>query len=159
LLVFRVGEMKRHGVGQWAVVDRATDALVGYCGLQLCLLEVERAQVPAIELFYGLARERWGEGLITEAAGALVVHGFGELRLPRIVTSIQRANARWIEVARRVGMTIEDDPVDPEFVLGVLRNPALAGETPYDGRRCGARDVAPSSDCPPRRPAGGRRRG
>jgi len=66
--------------GPWAVVERATDALVGDCGL-----------FPAdgeIELAYGFRRDRWGRGYASEAAAACIRAGFEELGLTRIVADI-----------------------------------------------------------------------
>jgi len=38
-----------------------------------------------VEVAYRLARAAWGQGIATEAAGALVAHGLRTLGLPRLV--------------------------------------------------------------------------
>jgi RimJ/RimL family protein N-acetyltransferase len=125
LLVFRIGELQRHGIGRLAVTLKQTGALIGYCGLQLCLVDYPTYTTPEIELFYGLAREHWGQGLITEAAHALVAHGFETQKLRRIVSCARGANTRSIGVMHRVGMRVEADPGDPEHrVMGVIERVA-----------------------------------
>ena len=49
-----------------AVVDRATGAIIGWCGLR------PFEDTEEIELFYGFARSAWGRGIATEAGAALL---------------------------------------------------------------------------------------
>jgi len=134
ILIFRIGEYRRHGMGRMAVVERATGELVGYAGLQLCLYEMPGMNVPAVEFFYGLRRDRWGCGYITEAGHVLIDHGFRVLRLPRIISTADKRNTPSINVMRRVGMTISDHALDPDtWVCGVIENPYLRGSTDFSG--------------------------
>ncbi|HEX4208330.1 MAG TPA: GNAT family N-acetyltransferase [Ktedonobacteraceae bacterium] len=82
---------------------------------------------PKIELFYGLSRAYWGQGLITEASETLVQYGFHTLKLHRITGCTARLNFRSQGVMKRVGMSVGDHPSEPESLLGVLNNPALVG--------------------------------
>jgi [ribosomal protein S5]-alanine N-acetyltransferase len=124
LLVWRMMEYERRGIGRLALVEKASGQLIGYCGLQLCLLEACYAlNTPEIEFFYGLMRNRWGQGLMTEAGHALIGYGFEELKLKRIISSALSGNERSINVMRRVGMRIETCPCDAEWVVGTIDNP------------------------------------
>jgi ribosomal-protein-alanine N-acetyltransferase len=124
ILVWRIMEYERRGIGRLAVVLKATGQLIGYCGLQLCLLdECYSHTLPGIEFFYGLARSQWGQGIITEAGHALIRFGFAEHRLSSICSSALRENERSIKVMRRVGMRIEVCPRNPSWVIGVIDNP------------------------------------
>lgn len=125
-LEFRISEYERHGFGVMAVVLNATQELIGYCGLQIFLLKTGRLNWPEVELFYALAQPYWGQGLISEAARAVVDFGFEQLRLQRIVGGAFHANTRSINVMRRVGMDIAAWPDEPDWVLGTLQNPAAA---------------------------------
>jgi len=130
LWVFRIGELHRHGIGRLAVSLKHTGALIGYCGLQLCLVDYPTYATPEIEFFFGPAREYWGQGLITEAAQALVRHGFDTHKLRRIVSCARRANTRSIGVMHRVGMRLEADPMDPEHrMMGVIERVARSTTT------------------------------
>jgi RimJ/RimL family protein N-acetyltransferase len=121
----RIGEFALQGFGQWAVVLKETQTLSGWAGLQFYLLDHGAYSTPEIELFYGLSRAYWGQGLITEASQTLVHYGFHILKLQRITGCTSRQNIRSQAVMRRVGMTVGDHPSEPESLLGVLNNPAL----------------------------------
>ena len=56
-----------HGFGLWAVVERTTHEVIGYCGLGH--FQANGTQ-PEIELGYRLARPYWRRGFATEAARA-----------------------------------------------------------------------------------------
>jgi RimJ/RimL family protein N-acetyltransferase len=79
------------------------------------------------ELTWALAHEHWGKGYATEAARAMVSYGFDELELARIVATTENDNLRSIAVMKRIGMTIERNPLsEPHWLqtVGVLVNPA-----------------------------------
>lgn len=123
LLTFRVLEFRKHGCGQWAIILKATQQLIGYCGLQLCLAPTcSEANQPEIELIYGLHPATWGQGLATEAGKRMIHFGFEELKLTRIVSGAERENIRSIQVMRRVGMRIEECTPDADMVLGIIEN-------------------------------------
>lgn len=62
-----------------------------------------------VELGWLVAREHWGQGLATEAAGALVDYGFRRFGFPRIISLIDPENAASIAVARKLGQTYVRD--------------------------------------------------
>ena len=64
----------------WAVAWRASGEVVGMAGL------VPGPEPEVAELGYYVARRHWGRGIATEAAGAVVAHGFGVLGL-RVINS------------------------------------------------------------------------
>ena len=124
ILLWRIMEYERRGIGRLAVVLKATGQLIGYCGLQLCLIDdCYSHTVPGVEFFYGLARSHWGLGIITEAGHALIRFGFEEHKLKSIFSSALRENERSINVMRRVGMRIEVCPCDPSWVIGTIDHP------------------------------------
>jgi ribosomal-protein-alanine N-acetyltransferase len=91
------------GFGQWVAEDRGTRALVGFCGLR----PIDDTQ--EIELLYALVRERWGEGLATEAANAVLRHGFLHLGLERVAGRTDRPNLASVRVLERLGMRFEGE--------------------------------------------------
>jgi len=78
--------------GLWATVYKPDDRYIGYCGVY-----------GEGVLAYYLAREYWGRGLATEAAAAFVRFAFDELRLPRLVTSVEVGNTRSVRVLEKLG--------------------------------------------------------
>jgi RimJ/RimL family protein N-acetyltransferase len=59
------------------------------------------------ELGYWLGADAWGDGLATEAAGALVDFGFAELGLSRIYAHVLQGNAASCRVLEKLGMINE----------------------------------------------------
>lgn len=92
-------------VWELAVVDRATERVIGACDLTL---ETDSDG----DLGYAFRRDAWGRGYATEAARALVAAGFTEMGLDRIfalcevghVASarvLEHAGLRWIRTVER----------------------------------------------------------
>ena len=112
-------------LAMWATVLKSEDRYVGRCGLYPHLSDGARVAGEAVLGFY-IAREFWGRGLATEAARAFVDFGFEELKLTRIVTSVQVENAASIRVLEKLGFAIAGHETGPrsfyhfELVRGVV---------------------------------------
>lgn len=61
---------------------------------------------------YLIDPRRWGEGLATEAARAIVRHAHEALDLQRLIGLIDPENVASVRVAERGGMRFERDHVD-----------------------------------------------
>lgn len=59
------------------------------------------------ELGYWLGADAWGQGIATEAAGALVDFGFSELGLARIYAHVLEGNTASCRVLEKIGMLNE----------------------------------------------------
>jgi RimJ/RimL family protein N-acetyltransferase len=84
---------------------------------------------PEVGLYWAVAPEHRGNGYATEAARAVIGHGFGELHLARIVATTDRDNLASIAVMRRLGMRVEQNPLlVPHWfqVVGWLDAPVTA---------------------------------
>ncbi|MEW2449383.1 GNAT family N-acetyltransferase [Streptomyces parvulus] len=112
-------DFERRGYGWWAVEVRDTGEFIGFAGLD----EVDDGlPFTGVEIGWRLARSSWGRGYATEAARAVLAHGFGTLALPEILAVTTTANVRSQAVMRRLGMTRNpaddfDDPTPPEGPL------------------------------------------
>jgi len=82
-------------LGAVAIKLRADGQIVGLCGL------VQEAQDR--ELFFGLARWAWGQGLATAACRGLITACFQQLKLAQISALVDPANAPSIRVLERLG--------------------------------------------------------
>ncbi len=89
------------GYGLWAVCLKGDERIIGFCGYWFF------HEPPQLELLYGLAEDEWGKGLATEAATAMISHGFEHLGFDRIVASTDAANLASIRVMERSGMRFE----------------------------------------------------
>jgi RimJ/RimL family protein N-acetyltransferase len=134
----------RHGFGLWAVEAPGVADFVGFVGLSVPTFQAHFT--PCVEVGWRLAYPHWGRGYATEAAGAALTYGFGDLALEEIVSFTVPANHRSRLVMERLGMTRSpaDDFEHPNLPGGhPLRNHVLyrlgraAWDTTGNRRRAG----------------------
>ena len=106
------GDYRAQGFGLWAVVEKSTRCVIGYCGLTRF---PDIAGEEEIEVGYRLARECWGKGYATEAARAVRDYGFETLKLPRLISLIDPENIASVRVAEKLGMHYEKDATLPGY--------------------------------------------
>jgi RimJ/RimL family protein N-acetyltransferase len=119
------GGIARRGWGLWAVEVLDHARFIGFIGL--AVPEFEAHFMPAVEVGWRLARDRWGNGYATEGARAAVAFGFDELGLDEIVSFAAVINERSRRVMERLGMTRDeaDDFDHPLVSSGSLRRHVL----------------------------------
>jgi len=119
--------------GERAIVLKESGHFVGLVGLVPLLSpfgqlpsfgRVEGARFSAeVGLFWAVTPALQRRGYATEAARALVDQAFHTLKLGRILAETQRGNTASMEVMRRLGMRIEENPYPEPFwfqVTGIL---------------------------------------
>lgn len=136
---------EQRGYGPWAVIEKHSGELIGYCGL---FFYPDINGRPEIEIGYRLARAWWGRGYATEAVTAVRDFAFDTLGLSRLVALIDPANVASVRVAEKAGMRHEADVMlvgydHPDRVY-VVRRPSspllhyatldLRPETPFQQR-------------------------
>ncbi|HEX9945132.1 MAG TPA: GNAT family N-acetyltransferase [Thermoanaerobaculia bacterium] len=89
---------RTEGTGLWLVRGKESPQPIGFCGYWYFRTPPER------ELLYGIAEEHWGKGYATEAAVAMLRHGFEELGFAEIVASTDATNAASVRVMEKAGM-------------------------------------------------------
>lgn len=94
------------GFGPYAVVEKYSANVIGYCGL-FYFPDVDGQ--PEVEIGYRLVRSAWKNGYATEAALAVRDYAFSSLGLKRLVAIIDPANVASIHVAEKIGMQYEKD--------------------------------------------------
>jgi len=95
-------EIARLGFGLWAAELRSTGAFIGYVGIRAPTFEAHFT--PCIEIGWRLARESWGQGFATEAAGKCLHFAFESLGLAEVVSFTVPGNRRSRAVMERLGM-------------------------------------------------------
>jgi [ribosomal protein S5]-alanine N-acetyltransferase len=90
------------GYGTAAVFEKATDRVVGYCGV------VRAPGNEFDELIYVYHVDAWGMGYATEAATAMLDHVFANSPLDRIYATIDPENVASIKVAEKLGFGFDD---------------------------------------------------
>lgn len=105
----------RGELGVWGVEE--SGRLIGICNFTYWHRHNRRAEIG-----YTIARDRWGLGYATEAAGALVRFGWEKMGLTRIEAVCLPENLASIRVLEKLGMERE----------GVLRSYQVWRGTPRD---------------------------
>ncbi|MBO9098827.1 MULTISPECIES: GNAT family N-acetyltransferase [unclassified Rhizobium] len=91
------------GLGFYALESKATGETIGFCGLARTDLE-PFIPLGTVEIGWRLPVRFWGQGFISEAATALLRHGFETLHLDEVVSFAVHNNHRSTAVMRRIGM-------------------------------------------------------
>ena len=115
---------EEHGWGLWAVEVAGVAPFVGYVGLW----PADYLAPGVVEVGWRLAREHWGHGYATEAAGEALRVGFSDVGLPEIVSFTVPQNVRSRRVMERIGLMRDpsrdfDHPrVDPVVYPQLVRH-------------------------------------
>jgi RimJ/RimL family protein N-acetyltransferase len=100
------------GFGLYAVVEKRSRAVVGYCGLSHF---ADVGGQPETEIGYRLARAQWGKGFATEAALSVRDCAFDHLGHTRLISIIDPQNTASIRVATKLGMRYEKDVMFADY--------------------------------------------
>jgi RimJ/RimL family protein N-acetyltransferase len=76
--------------------------VIGWCGVQFARRDHYEAEIG-----YALHRDFWGQGLMTEAARAVVQHSFSALGVQRVFAECRPENVGSIRVLEKLGMARE----------------------------------------------------
>jgi RimJ/RimL family protein N-acetyltransferase len=104
------GEMIRHcraesaeiGVSLWALEERESSALIGYCGLGSSNAPCLRPDL--IEIGWGIERSRWGRGLATEAASAVIEVAYDRFSSAQLIAKCHIDNLASERVMQHIGL-------------------------------------------------------
>jgi len=88
-------------IGFCAVVEKTSGKLIGWCGLW------RLKETSETEIGYAIAREFWGRGFGSEAAGAFLAYGFETLKLDKIAAVAAAENVGSRRVMEKLGMTFD----------------------------------------------------
>ena len=93
----------QRGYGVWAATDKITGQLIGHCGLNFV------PEAGEVEVLYALRKDRWGQGLATEAVRASVRFGFEHADLARLIALAVPENIGSRRVLEYLGFAYEKD--------------------------------------------------
>jgi [ribosomal protein S5]-alanine N-acetyltransferase len=94
---------ERLGFGLFVVVLKATDQVIGRCGIITQKID----GVEMEEISYLIDRPLWGNGYAAEAANAVVCLAAERFGLSRLIALILPANVGSVRVAEKCGFTLE----------------------------------------------------
>ncbi|MEA2181828.1 MAG: hypothetical protein QOK16_540 [Solirubrobacteraceae bacterium] len=118
---FYIALHEQTGTSFWAVIERATGAIVGEAGLLPF-----NGKGPEIELGYAFGPAYWGRGYATEIGRALVAHAFGTLDREQVLAVTNPLNAGSRHVLEKLGFVQQGriQAWGDEQLYFVLRRPA-----------------------------------
>ncbi|MES9906533.1 MAG: GNAT family N-acetyltransferase [Sedimenticola sp.] len=90
-----------HGVGPWALVDKESSDLIGFCGVGPEVV----GDAEEINLGYRLARQYWGTGLASESARAVLTYAFSQKQFESVVVIIEPEHIASMRVAEKAGFS------------------------------------------------------
>lgn len=85
-------------IGFCAIVEKASNELIGWCGLW------RLKETRETEIGYAIARDFWGKGYASEAARKFLEYGFRELECDEIVAVARPENRASRRVMEKLGM-------------------------------------------------------
>ena len=91
----------QHSYGRLAVIDKATNKLIGYSGLK------RLPEINEVDLAYLLHPDYWGRGLATEVVQACLNHAYQELHIKRVIGLATPNNKASIHILNKLGMQYE----------------------------------------------------
>lgn len=90
------------GFGLLATEDRKTDEFLGDCGPTIQEVEGE----PHVELGWHVRRDRWGQGIATEAGAGCRDWCWTNLEVDHLISLIRPENRQSCRVAEKLGMRV-----------------------------------------------------
>lgn len=87
------------GFGASAVIERATGAFIGCCGI----VYAPGSSLP--EIIYAFLPTHWGQGFASEVVPAMLTYGFNTGDLPEIYATLFPENLASVRVLRKAGMS------------------------------------------------------
>lgn len=113
---------EKKGFGLWGAFDLDSGELIGFCGYWYF------HEPPELEILYGVAADRWGQGYATELARVVIERGFEVHGFDRIVGSTDAPNRASARVMEKAGMCFDRRAIagGRDTLYYVIERPATA---------------------------------
>ncbi|HEV8051321.1 MAG TPA: GNAT family N-acetyltransferase [Parachlamydiaceae bacterium] len=105
--------ISKDGYGYFICEHRETKEVIGMVGLNY--VDIPEDSFPCYTISWILKKSSWGKGYATEAARALMIHGFEILHLPKIFACTTWNNTDSEKVMKRLGMEFVKEFEFPGF--------------------------------------------
>ena len=101
-LRYMLRRYRNHEPASWGIEWKQTGEIIGTVGFMWI-----QSDNASAELGYSLSRDYWNRGIMTEAVGAVIRHGFGSMNLNRIEAQHETTKPASGAVMRKCGMVKE----------------------------------------------------
>lgn len=107
---------EEHGFSKYLLVDRSTGEAIGDGGI------MHLDGTPYLELGYRIRRDRWGRGLATEAARAILTHAFLQKGIATVHAIVEPENVASVHVVTcKLGFLYERTDTFLGVTMGLYR--------------------------------------
>ena len=107
---------ERSGI-RWAITLKPNDCMIGSCGFHLYARRDRR-----VEIGYELHSDYWRQGIMTEAAQAVVQFCFNQLDVHRVEADVVEGNAASAALLTKLGFTLEGNWRERVFKRGAFHS-------------------------------------
>ncbi|MBL7704206.1 MAG: GNAT family N-acetyltransferase [Taibaiella sp.] len=95
-------QYRENGIARWAVVDKATNECIGWCGLKYFDQPLNNHR-DFYELGYRFKKKHWGKGFATESSSAVLGYGFKHLAIDTVYAITDPKNLDSKKVLHKLG--------------------------------------------------------
>ena len=99
-------QYKENGIGRWAVLDKESGEMLGWCGLKY-FREPLNGHVNIYEHGYRFKQKHWGKGLATESSIAILNWGFENLGVDTFYAITDPENKGSRHVLEKLGFRLD----------------------------------------------------
>ena len=92
-----------HGIGRWAMIEKATGEFTGWTGLKFCT-ELRNDHINYYDVGYRLIKRFWGKGYASESAIESLQYGFDKLNIPVIYGTADMNNLASRHILEKSGL-------------------------------------------------------
>ncbi len=93
-----------NGIGRWAVIDKRTNAFIGWTGLKF-VTELTNGRKNYYDLGYRIVRKYWGQGIATETAMLSLDYAFTKLKINEVYAAASCENLASNKILQNIGMS------------------------------------------------------
>lgn len=112
-----IAQYKSKDVTNWGIEHKADRKLIGTCGFVYWNLDHRRAEIG-----YALSKSYWNQGLMSEAAYAVLQYGFKTMQLNRLEARCNLENIGSERVMQKIGMTYEGTIREQLLIRGEFKD-------------------------------------
>lgn len=98
-------QYENHGIGRWAMIDKATGSFIGWNGLKFVTEEIN-GRSNYYDLGYRLLPEFWGKGFATEGARTWLNYAKDELQLKELFAAAHVDNIASNRIIQNLGFDL-----------------------------------------------------
>lgn len=104
-----------NGVGRFAVIEKESGLLIGWCGLKFLTQELNGYK-EVHDLGYRFLPEFWGKGYALESAKASLDYGFNELKIDVIYAVVKFENTGSKHILKKLGFEKTGEFMEPDGI-------------------------------------------